>query len=420
MSSYLLLRNNKQSGPLSKEQLIQLGIKPYDLVWVEGKSAAWRYPGEVSELKDYAPMVEEQPYDRFYKKRPEEQIELVPEVANVNKLFDKPEEARYAPYTPNKKVSIVMPKQAEHLKEEDSFHGEEPQPADSTIAPKREEVETKYSQSLDEIKDMYVKQLQQRKHKSAQSKFIKQNLKKAAVFIAVFIAVIGCGILIGLALKPKSSDKKNADTTLQQNIPAVTNIESSKEEEPQTDRSITESTDLDQLNQQLKINKEVLNNNAASDPLTVSDSKKSIDEKNEILVLHPTAINTGNTERNKTVRNDDSKIDPDIKSNATTEDLLKLVSVKSNDYKLRSFGGFLNLELTVNNDSRLILENVVVELQYLKLNDQPAKVEHIRFQSISPGGSLTIRIPDNNRGAKLTYKIIKVEPKDFNSTTAGL
>src|SRR5689334_15659794 len=65
---YLLLRDNKQTGPYSTEELIAKGLKPYDLVWLEGKSAAWRYPSEIQELKPYAPAVEEQPYDRFYKK----------------------------------------------------------------------------------------------------------------------------------------------------------------------------------------------------------------------------------------------------------------------------------------------------------------------------------------------------------------
>src|SRR4051812_38115465 len=70
MNKYLLLRDNKQSGPYTVPEIIAKGIKPYDLVWLEGKSAAWRYPSEVEDLKAYAPTVEEQPFDRFYK-RPE-------------------------------------------------------------------------------------------------------------------------------------------------------------------------------------------------------------------------------------------------------------------------------------------------------------------------------------------------------------
>lgn len=68
MNQYLLLRDNKQTGPYSKEELIEKGLKKYDLVWLEGRSAAWRYPCEFDELKPYAPEVEEQPFDRFYKR----------------------------------------------------------------------------------------------------------------------------------------------------------------------------------------------------------------------------------------------------------------------------------------------------------------------------------------------------------------
>ena len=74
MPSYRLLRSNKESGPYSLNDLVTLGLKPYDLVWVDGRSAAWRYASEVAELKDYAPATEEQPYDRFYKKSSDTEI----------------------------------------------------------------------------------------------------------------------------------------------------------------------------------------------------------------------------------------------------------------------------------------------------------------------------------------------------------
>src|ERR1017187_4536995 len=72
MSTYLLLRDNKQSGPYTLDEITDKGFKKYDLVWIENKSAAWRYPGEIAELKLFAPIVEEQPFDRFFKKPTEE------------------------------------------------------------------------------------------------------------------------------------------------------------------------------------------------------------------------------------------------------------------------------------------------------------------------------------------------------------
>ncbi|WP_127125012.1 DUF4339 domain-containing protein [Pseudoflavitalea rhizosphaerae] len=77
MNKYLLLRDNKQTGPYTVEELVKKGLKPYDLVWLDGRSAAWRYPSEIDELKAFAPVVEEQPYDRFYKRSSSAQQDAV-------------------------------------------------------------------------------------------------------------------------------------------------------------------------------------------------------------------------------------------------------------------------------------------------------------------------------------------------------
>lgn len=81
MQQYQLLRDNKETGPYTAVSLIEKGLKPYDLIWASGKTAAWQYPSEVAELKAFAPIVEEQPYDRFYKKP---QIKVVTEAPVYN------------------------------------------------------------------------------------------------------------------------------------------------------------------------------------------------------------------------------------------------------------------------------------------------------------------------------------------------
>src|SRR5450432_917382 len=65
--------------------MIAKGFKPYDLLWAEGKSAGWQYPSEISVFKKYAPIVEEQPYDRFYKKQPPQK--LVTEERYTNRSY---------------------------------------------------------------------------------------------------------------------------------------------------------------------------------------------------------------------------------------------------------------------------------------------------------------------------------------------
>ena len=58
--AYRLLRNNKEQGPFTAEELIRQNLKPYDLIWVDGRSAAWRYPGEMQEFKSYTALPGEQ------------------------------------------------------------------------------------------------------------------------------------------------------------------------------------------------------------------------------------------------------------------------------------------------------------------------------------------------------------------------
>src|SRR6187455_3886551 len=107
MDNYLLLRSNKQSGPYSLQQLVSFGLKPYDLVWVEGRSAAWRYPSEVDGLKAYAPVTEEQPYDRFYKKpeeKPQEK-QVLKQVSPQPETYVLPKEETYVLPVENKTVT---------------------------------------------------------------------------------------------------------------------------------------------------------------------------------------------------------------------------------------------------------------------------------------------------------------------------
>ncbi|HRN57172.1 MAG TPA: hypothetical protein PLL71_12005 [Agriterribacter sp.] len=58
MKEYLLLRNNAESGPYSLDELRVMGLKAYDLIWVENRSFSWKYPSEISELAVFAPPVE--------------------------------------------------------------------------------------------------------------------------------------------------------------------------------------------------------------------------------------------------------------------------------------------------------------------------------------------------------------------------
>ncbi len=63
MKEYLLLRNNTELGHYSLDELRAMGLKPYDLIWIENKSFSWKYPSEISELAMFAPPVQIPSFD---------------------------------------------------------------------------------------------------------------------------------------------------------------------------------------------------------------------------------------------------------------------------------------------------------------------------------------------------------------------
>ena len=61
MKKYLLLRDNRQSGPHTIEQLGSIGLLQMDLVWIEDQSTCWQHPDAIEELKNLVAQVDALP-----------------------------------------------------------------------------------------------------------------------------------------------------------------------------------------------------------------------------------------------------------------------------------------------------------------------------------------------------------------------
>lgn len=442
MTSYLLLRNNKEKGPFSLEELIQHGLKPYDLVWVNGKSAAWRYPGEIAELKEYSPAVEEQPYDRFFKKPSEEKKQEPVPVQQKEAVVQQPA------YIPKKSVFVTLPGQKQQqparIKEQPVVGYEKYQPSVKETAKIETAVPTisitetpvtaeiKYSQPLDEIKEMYVKTLQDRKQKIAKKTYLNAAMKNAAVALAI----VGVGILIGFAMKSNGNKPvAAAETVIPQQVamlPADT-TEPVLQEQPAEEQKEEMPVEPAYKEPQPVIGEEIKKPDIkeqkqspvqfpaipAEKTIAIAPKKEAIPSEKKFVPEEEASpgveINARTGERNKKVRSETTEqqeketiSDPAPKAVRKNNSLSKQVTVSSNDYQKVAFGGIRNLQLTVSNDSKYVLDNVVVELQYLKPSEQPLKTESIQFRSVAPGGTQTIRVPDTNRGIKVTYKITHI------------
>ena len=533
MPSYRLLRSNKESGPYALTDLVALGLKPYDLVWVDGRSAAWRYPSEITELKDYAPAVEEQPYDRFFKKPSETENPIKEPVASTNpektyqqqtinetfasepakNIFEKPAENIEVKKTtpeiarpvqspePKKKVFVSMPEtngfepyhetykanQYEQPQYEQYLPKPKPQPVkqnpveERTYSPisvqesEESRLETKYTQSLDDIKEMYINTLVQRKTKNKRKEILK---KLRPVLIPVLL--LASGFAIGYVIKTQKSPLK-ASQTVSTVVPPQTVPEQKKDEtspagkdgnatpteqnqqQPSPRQNEVQSThktddnknrkDLYEQNNTLSGQEQVIvqsqkkNKNIESSipkaTLPENKEKSSVVPDDEIASVQKKNVevdpNTG--ERNKVVRDNDndndasslqnnsrsnssshrkSKTEPNFIETDNHKDLRDLVTVQSNNYIRGAFGGIRGLELTVSNNSDYLVDEVSVELQIMKPSEQPLRTDIITFKNIGSNKSITVKVPDSQRGIRVDYRITNIESRQFEKGTAGL
>jgi hypothetical protein len=526
MPLYRLLRNNKESGPYSLNDIVKLGLKPYDLIWVDGRSAAWRYPSEISELKEYAPTVEEQPFDRFFKKPTSEseskQVSDSTNPANaapqktINESFVKNQPAQEIPNSneelpkvkettpeiqypysthqpqPIKKVFVSMPEtngfNPNPIQETKSIHEEkyeqylpkpkvvqqDPSPVNTkpyspiNIQESDEtKVETKYSQSLDDIKEMYINTLVQRKTKNKRKEIIKRYVRPALLPLLLVIVGIAIGYFISTRKKslqssesiskvvvpqttpqnkPVVPEQNSEDPIDQQNSSPHENQNSVKPTQNKKQEAVTPSEEKSlnpgENNEDKKITQSRKNNNAASDSKitnpateekqafvrsnkTVSVQKKDVEVdpktgERKSVVRNNNDVDAGNDTRSNTDRsngNSDSK-----RSFLENEhkDIRNLVQVRSNEYIRGTFGGIRGLELTVYNNSNYLLDEVSVELQIMKPSEQPLRTDIITFRNISANTSLTVKVPDSQRGIRVDYRITNIESKQFQKSTAGL
>jgi serine/threonine-protein kinase len=142
-------------------------------------------------------------------------------------------------------------------------------------------------------------------------------------------------------------------------------------------------------------------------------------ERKERSIETPVAKQASPTDNEEKIEKTESR-PKETTDRSLLKEIRSQVSVKSNNYDVGSFGGIRNLQLTVNNDSKYTLDQVVVELQYLKPRDEFLKSEHISFHDIGPKDSKTVAIPKSTRGVKVSFKILRIESKEVNNATAGL
>jgi hypothetical protein len=461
MNKYLLLRDNKQTGPYSEEELINMGLKPYDLVWLDGKSAAWRYPSEIAELQAFAPAVEEQPYDRFYKKKPattttqQQQVNAISQQAPVQTeaiVVTTPVAA--TPVTPNitaKKIYVTLPagtkdrstttattntsKAASPVPAADTADTSTAELLNEKFARLREEkmkqaesmaanpivntktvVETPPAPVFSEIVEKHYPQ-QEETLAPVKKQSNKRNNRLLMRGIAAACLVLG-GIIIGLVISNSRQQKNTAELDLlvkqiqerekrkeaaaQNVIPAApVNVPETSNTAPADEPANTGPAD----NQKESIGTPV-HNKAENNP------KEALppDAPEQQGVKFIPAVVTNKPE-NKPVNRAEVE--------QTRKNIHQLVAVDANKYKTGVLGGISDLQLTISNNSLYPLDQVEVEVRYLGPEKRVVKTQLLLFNDVAPGEQKTVDAPRTNRGVTVDYVITRINSKALGLAHAG-
>ncbi len=372
-------------------------------MWVEGQSVCWLSPGEIQELKS------------LVGKAVKPSIEKDQAVnAGTSSNSNTPQE-NSIPVSELEGGFVNSPKKTvltgyEPLPENSSLYQQEVQenPAKQTVV-----TETKYARPLDELKELYAKNLEQRVKKMNPLLHIPPQIKKAAFYTGLIAAGVIAGVLI------RNTGNKKTDST-QPVVYSPGNTVTTKEITPVKQDAGVLREDSSTINFTAdpaadKINPE--ETATLPEKSTAPETKPTRDKVNNSAVQVSEAATVPAKKDEKKIRGADLEKETKI---IVADEISSLVSVKSNEYSVGSFGGIRNLELTVTNTSKYSLDHVTVELRYLKPRDELLKAENISFRSIPPNGSQTLVINKSNRGVKVVFKIIRIESKAISSTTAGL
>jgi hypothetical protein len=354
---YLLLRNNKQLGPYSLEELLQQSLQPFDLVWVEGRSAGWRYPTEIDTLKPYVAAEPEV--------MAEAHTEPVLQSAVINKhaaVIREPAEKKQV-YVRLPSSSDKIAPALEMIEEESMAEKLEKkaaalyQRAQAYAAGEKHpteevpETEIKYSRSLEDIKEEYSSWLYtQRTGK-------KKNLRVNKRAILISAGVLGLCCLAGYYIFSGTTARPDPvqQVTEAVNTPPVL-------PEPPTTQNNT------------RVKKK-------SRPGTASKKKKP--------GFAPVTVGVKKQAASPRTASGNTKTD-----NAPLN-LADLVQVQAN-YAPDDEKGVPEFRITVKNNSDVFLRFVAVDVYYQKSKGASEK-KTIYFRNISPHQSLSLMAPANKK-----------------------
>lgn len=463
MNRYLLLRDNKQSGPYTAPELIAKGIKAYDLVWLDGKSAAWRYPSELDELKDFAPATEEQPYDRFYrrpaerkqpqeeKKHPDEKtgtsvklptadtapakkMEAVPKAGNdqdrlrfqpkVASAFPSRSASVYVnfpgaqnslPATPassssahaaNTHASAKSDPPSAALRTDHSSYPDVAVTGNHSFSVSQESARTDAGQSGVSYPDRPL---------APAYNHLAAGVRNRRLFYPFLAA---CAVIVALAIYMLIAYTHQRNNIRELNM-MVKEMESARN---------SQAAGLLVSNTQPSANENV----SVPPPVPPNEGERAGNDEETAMMPETSTRNTAKNAARRTADQRKATDETDIpvqsgsestppssrpaspapidkEKEGTSANLFDLVTVQPNAYKTGVLGGISDLRLELTNNSDRSLHRVAVEIKYLGPEKKVVRSQTVYFENVLPGRQATLDVPKSSRGVTIDYRVTDIK-----------
>lgn len=447
---YSLLRNNKQTGPYSLEELVQLQLKPFDLVWAEGKSAGWLYPSEIEALKPYLepvaeavsskpevvsrepevlsskteavspkPVVETQPL-AVAEKTPETGAPIISQKKKSSKAIYVSLPAGTNP------VAVAAPVPAPEIKKDPvqpvatvaettgSEVGEEPQESfeervermrrrvaavesrEKTEEEKGDEINTKYSRSLDDIKEEYTSWLKEQKSKR------RFPIKKLVIGAAALLVLTAGGWMAYAFISNAPASVEVQQPLAEAAIPVA---EKENVAEPKYDMPGDAATRavIERLDHTLEVLEANEKKTAAKKKTTPAAAKKRVADPVRATPV-PAVKKQTETASGKTTKERSTPSSTEIpRREKSSVPLSRLVNLQGRVVKARK--GIDGVEITVQNNSDQMLKLVAVDVSYTKENSSVIQRKTLYFSDIRPGTSRMLVAPGNKNARNANYQL---------------
>lgn len=420
---YLLLRNNKQSGPFNLDDLLQLKLKPFDLIWVEGKSGGWSYPTEIDALKDYVAEKSIAP-EKTERASSMAQTFIAPPPQPITTFVETNTDVTTPKTPPAKHIYISLPagmkisQVASTSQPEFTAMPEEETPeaklerkavelrnkiqafTENKNKPKTDnELDTKYTRSLDDIKDEYSSWLyKQQKKKTVIS-------KKPMLAVASLLFLLGAGyFMFSLFFNGKTN---NSYVLTAEEIVASVPVVAQTNSNAETNK-VTQGTKIKPATKKIKTktpNQSIKKNTATNEIEVVDaylDSLRSIESKKKLKpvdeIVSEEASTDKNGDRQSTRRDDVSTIKKTISKESETTPFAELI-------KLSESTGNGTPHLSLYNNSNKHINFVAIDVFYYKANQKLLQKKTLYFNNIAPKSSAKLFVPQQRNAGSVKYEM---------------